>query len=239
MSYDFTGRVAFVTGAAGGLGAEVVRKLSGCGAVVVAFDLRDDHGHGDLALAGDITDSAAVNAAVARAEAEFGRIDLLVCAAGIAGGAVPTAEVSDELWDRVMAVNATGLFYTLRAVTPGMARRGYGRVVNFASIAATDGLLDGDVYAASKAAVVSITRTVGRGLAGTGVLVNCVQPALIDTGMAADLNAAQLEIATSRIPLGRPGRPEEVANLVAFLCSEDLSFSTGAMFDITGGRANR
>lgn len=140
--------------------------------------------------------------------------------------------------NHVLAVNATGTYAAIRAAIPGMVSRGYGRVVAIASIAAKEGLSNGDAYAASKAAVVSIVRTVGRDLARTGVLVNCIAPALVKTPMATTLSPDQYAHAVARIPMGRLGMPEEVATLVAFLASEDLSFSTGACFDISGGRAN-
>lgn len=235
--YDLSSRTALVTGGASGIGRAACERLLEAGARVAAFDVRVGTG-ADLSIVGDVTSSDDVDAAVERVRRELGPIDVVVCAAGVGGTATPTAELSDEAWEQVLDVNATGTLRVLRATIPGMVERGYGRIVTLASIAAWEGLGDRDAYAASKAAVVSVTRTVGRSLATTGVLVNCVVPALIDTELIEQLSPEQRATVLARIPMGRPGRPEEVATLIAFLCTEDLSFSTGACFDATGGRAN-
>jgi 3-oxoacyl-[acyl-carrier protein] reductase len=235
--YDLQRRTAIVTGGSNGIGRAVCKSLGLAGARVAAFDLRPSEGV-DLSVVGDVTSTADVDRAIQDVETRLGPIDVVVCAAGVFGYPTPTSELSDGEWERVLNVNATGTLRVLRAAIPGMVSGGYGRVVTIASIAAREGVLDGDAYAASKAAVVSLTRTVGRSLATTGVLVNCVVPALIATDMASDLSEKQREFAIARIPMGRLGHPEEVAALITFLCSEDLSFSTGASFDVSGGRAN-
>jgi 2-dehydro-3-deoxy-L-rhamnonate dehydrogenase (NAD+) len=235
--YDLQGRTAMVTGGASGIGHAACAQLVRAGARVASLDLQAATWV-DLAVIGDVTSAVDVTRAVAEAEDVLATIDVLVCAAGIFGPETPTAGLSDAVWQRVLDVNATGTLRLMRAVLPSMVDRGYGRIVNVASIAAREGVIDGDAYAASKAAVVSLTRTVGRSVATTGVLVNCVIPALIDTAMVSSLSAAQREFAESRIPMGRLGRADEVARLITFLCSEDLSFSTGASFDTSGGRAN-
>lgn len=235
--YDLQGRTALVTGGASGIGRAACLQLAHAEARVASFDLQPAIGV-DLAISGDVTSAPDVTRAVAETEHTLAPIDVLVCAAGVFGPVTPTADLTDAAWQRVLDVNATGTLRVIRAVLPGMVDRGYGRIVNVASIAAREGVIDGDAYSASKAAVVSLTRTIGRGVATTGVLVNCVIPALIDTHMASDLSPAQREFAELRIPMGRLGRAEEVAILITFLCTEDLSFSTGASFDISGGRAN-
>ncbi len=235
--YRFSGRVALVTGGASGIGAAVARRLLAEGAAVASLDLRAEAPEGVLALAGDISDSPQVDAAVARVEAEVGPIDVLVSSAGVPGESLPTGEITDEEWRRVMAINADGVFYCNRAVIPGMVARGYGRIVNIASIAGKEGNPMAAAYSASKAAVIAMTKAIGKDLARTGVLVNCVAPAVIDTPILEDVSQEHIDYMVERIPMGRMGRPEEVAALVCWLASEECSFSTGATYDISGGRA--
>ncbi len=233
--YDFTNRTALVTGGASGIGAAAAATLREGGAEVAVFDRARVEGY--LSVTGDIASSADVNAAVSEVERELGRIDVLVNSAGIPGESLRTVDVTDEEWHRVFAINANGSFYMCRAVLPGMVERGYGRIVLVASIAGKEGNPMAAAYSASKAAVIAMTKAIGKDVAGTGVLVNCIAPAVIETPILAGLSQHHIDYMVERIPLGRMGRPEEVAALVAFLASEDLSFSTGATFDISGGRA--
>jgi 2-dehydro-3-deoxy-L-rhamnonate dehydrogenase (NAD+) len=236
--YDFEGRVALVTGGAGGIGAATIARLRASGASTAAFDLAVDGVDGDvLGIAGDVTRSADLDAAVARVEDELGRLDVLVCCAGVGGDSLRTVDVSDAEWRRVFAVNSDGVFFANRAALPGMLSRGYGRIVNIASIAGKEGNPMATAYSASKAAVIAMTKAIGKDVAGSGVLVNCIAPAVIETPMLGDLSQEHVDYMVSRIPLGRMGRPEEVAALVAFLASEELDFATGAAFDLSGGRA--
>jgi NAD(P)-dependent dehydrogenase (short-subunit alcohol dehydrogenase family) len=231
-SYDFTGRAALVTGGVSGIGAAVAERLREGDAHVVTFDIdsRAD-------VQGDMRSSAALAAAVAKIEAEHGRLDILVNSAGVAGDSLHTVDVSDQEWERVLGVNASGSFYACRAAIPGMVERGYGRIVLVASIAGKEGNPMAAAYSASKAAVIAMTKAIGKDLAGTGVLVNCVAPAVIESPMLEGLSQEHLDYMVERIPLGRIGRPDEVAALICWLASEDCSFSTGATFDISGGRA--
>jgi 2-dehydro-3-deoxy-L-rhamnonate dehydrogenase (NAD+) len=233
--YDFGGRAALVTGGASGIGAATAARLRAEGAEVALFDRETVDGY--LSLTGDIASSADVDAAVAKAEAEFGRIDILVNSAGVPGASLRTVDVSDEEWQRVFAINANGSFYMCRAVLPGMMARGYGRIVLVASIAGKEGNPMAAAYSASKAAVIAMTKSIGKDVAGSGVLVNCIAPAVIETPILDGLSQHHIDYMIERIPLGRMGRAEEVAALACFLASEDLSFSTGAAFDISGGRA--
>jgi len=153
------------------------------------------------------------------------------------GASLHTADVSDEEWRRVFAINADGVFWCNRAVAPGMAERGYGRIVNVSSIAGKEGNPMAAAYSASKAAVIAMTKAIGKDVADTGVLVNCIAPAVIETPILAGLSQHHIDYMVERIPLGRMGKAEEVAALACFLASEDLSFSTGATYDISGGRA--
>jgi 3-oxoacyl-[acyl-carrier protein] reductase len=236
VTYDFAGRVALVTGGASGIGAAAVERLRAGGAQVAVFD-RDVDGLDGIAIAGDVSSSADVDAAVAHVESALGRIDVLVNSAGIGGDSLRTVDVSDEEWKRVLAVNADGTFFACRAVIPGMVERGYGRIVLLASIAGKEGNPMAAAYSASKAAVIAIAKAVGKDVAGTGVLVNCIAPAVIETPILAGLSQHHIDYMVSRIPLGRMGRPDEVAALICWLASEECSFSTGATYDISGGRA--
>jgi 2-dehydro-3-deoxy-L-rhamnonate dehydrogenase (NAD+) len=233
----FSGRVAFVTGGASGIGAAVAQRLHAEGARVASLDLDGDAPDGVLALQGDVASSSEVDTAVAEARRQLGAIDILVCSAGIPGASLPTVDVADEEWHRVFGVNADGVFFCNRAVIPEMVERGYGRIVNVASIAGKEGNPMAGAYSASKAAVIALTKAIGKDLARTGVLVNCVAPAVIDTPILDGISEEHIEYMVDRIPMGRIGEPEEVAALVCWLASEECSFSTGATFDVSGGRA--
>lgn len=235
--YRFSGRVALVTGGSSGIGEAVAVRLLAEGARVATLDRRPGGPEGALHLAGDVSSSADVNAAVAQAERELGPIDVLVCSAGVPGASLPTVEVTDEEWRRVLAINADGVFFCNRAVLPGMVERGYGRIVNVSSIAGKEGNPMAAAYSASKAAVIALTKAIGKDVARTGVLVNCIAPAVIETPILQGLSQEHVEYMVERIPMGRMGKPEEVAALVCWLASEECSFSTGATYDISGGRA--
>ena len=233
----FGGRVALVTGGSSGIGAAVVQRLRDEGAQVASLDVRAQAPDGVLALAGDVSRSADVEAAVAKARSELGPIDVLVCSAGVPGESLPTVEVTDEEWRRVMGINADGVFFCNRAVLPSMVERGYGRIVNVSSIAGKEGNPMAGAYSASKAAVIAMTKAIGKDVARSGVLVNCVAPAVIDTPILDGITQEHVDYMVDRIPMGRIGEPEEVAALICWLASEECSFSTGATYDISGGRA--
>jgi len=233
----FSGRVALVTGASSGIGAAVARRLRDEGARVASLDLDERAPEGVLALTGDVSESADVEEAVALARHELGPIDVLVCSAGVPGASLPTVDVPDEEWLRVMRINADGVFYCNRAVIASMVERGYGRIVNVASIAGKEGNPMAVAYSASKAAVIALTKAIGKDLARSGVLVNCVAPAVIDTPILEGITDEHLGYMIERIPMGRMGEPDEVAALVCWLASDECSFSTGATYDISGGRA--
>jgi 3-oxoacyl-[acyl-carrier protein] reductase len=233
----FTGRVALVTGGSSGIGAAAARRLLDEGARVASFDLDAEAHEGVLALAGDVARSSDVEAAVAQTHAQLGPIDVLVCSAGVPGASLPTVDVTDEEWRRVMGINADGVFYSNRAVIPSMVERGYGRIVNVASIAGKEGNPMAGAYSASKAAVIGMTKAIGKDIARTGVIVNCVAPAVIETPILDGITEEHIGYMVDRIPMGRMGEPEEVAALICWLASEECSFSTGATYDISGGRA--
>jgi 2-dehydro-3-deoxy-L-rhamnonate dehydrogenase (NAD+) len=221
-------RTAVITGGASGIGRASAQRLGQDGITVVTLDVS-----GDADVVADVTDSAAVSAAI---EA-IGPVDILVNSAGIVGPNKPLWEVSDQEWAATFAVNVTGTFQMCRAVVPGMRDRGWGRIVNLASMAGKDGNPRLGVYSATKAAVIGMTKSLGKELATSGVLVNAIAPAVIETPMNAANTPEVLEYMTSLIPMRRLGQPEEVAELVAWLASDKCSFSTGAVYDLSGGRA--
>jgi NAD(P)-dependent dehydrogenase (short-subunit alcohol dehydrogenase family) len=230
--YDFRSRVALVTGGASGIGAATAEKLRAGGAQVAVFDQK-----AGADVTGDVAVYSEVEAAVKKVEADFGRIDILVNSAGIPGASLHTVDVDAEEWESVMAVNANGSFYTCRAVLPGMLERGYGRIVLVSSVAGKEGNPMAAAYSTSKAAVIAMTKAIAKDVAGSGVIVNCVTPAVIDTPILEGLTDEHINYMVDRIPLRRMGTSDEVANLICWLASEDCSFSTGATFDISGGRA--
>ena len=229
--------MALVTGGGSGIGAATARRLLLEGAAVASLDLGGAPPEGALALSADVSDSRQVEAAVARATEELGPIDVLVCSAGITGESLSTVDVTDEEWRRVMAIDADGVFFCNRAVLAGMVERGYGRIVNVASIAGKEGNPMAAAYSSAKAAVIAMTKSIGKDVARTGVLVNCIAPAVIETPMLGGMADYHIDYMVERIPLGRMGGAEEVAALACWLASEECSFSTGATFDISGGRA--
>src|SRR6476469_9645901 len=222
--YGFEGRTALVTGGESGIGAATVERLRAGGAEVHVFDMAN----GD-----DVRDSRQLDAAVAK----LPRLDVLVCAAGVGGESLHTEEVSDEEWRRVHAINLDGVFFANRAAIPKMKANGYGRIVNVASIAGKEGNPMAGAYSSSKAAVIGLTKAIGKDVAGSGILVNAVAPAVINTPILGQMSEEHISYMLARIPLGRMGEPAEVASLICWLASEELTFSTGAVYDISGGRA--
>lgn len=238
-------QVAIVTGGARGIGAAVGQRLAADGFRIAVADIDVDAarktahgvGHGALGVELDVTNADSWSRAVETVTTELGRITALVNNAGIAGRSAPAWELSLEEWHQVIAIDLTGVFIGCRAVLPGMIEAGYGRVVNISSIAGKEGNPNASPYSAAKAGVIGLTKSLAKEVASSGILVNAVTPAVIATPILAQVSQEHIDYMTSRIPMGRTGKPEEVANLVGFLCSANLSFSTGAVFDISGGRA--
>src|SRR6202046_3328187 len=220
-------RTAVITGGASGIGRASAQRLGQDGIRVVTLDVS-----GDADVVTDVTDPAAVGAAI---EA-IGPVDILVKSARVVGPHKPLWEVSDQEWAATFAVNVNGTFHLCRAVVPGMRDRGWGRIVNLASMAGKEGNPRLGAYSATKAAVIGMTKSLGKELATSGVLVNAIAPAVIETPMNAANTPEVREYMTSLIPMRRLGRPEEVAELVAWLASDKCSFSTGAVYDLSGGR---
>jgi len=235
-----TDRVAIVTGGASGIGAGIAARLAADGARVSLWD-RDEAALAGAAAAHkaavDVTDADAVARAAADTEATLGRVDILVASAGITGPNLSVRDYPVAEWDRVIDVNLNGVFYCNRAVVPHMLRNGYGRIVNIASIAGKEGNPNAAAYSASKAGVIGLTKSLGKELARTDIRVNCVTPAAVRTPLFAQMTQEHIDFMLSKIPIGRFGEIDEIAALVCWLASEECSFSTGGVFDISGGRA--
>lgn len=242
---DFQGRHAVVTGGATGLGYAIAQRLIASGGTVTVWD-RDAAagqqaaqalGAGTRAVAVDVAQHGSVQAAVQATLANAPRIDALVNSAGITGPNTKVWDYPVQAWRDVMDVNVNGLFHCCREVVPVMRAQGWGRIVNIASVAGKDGNPNASAYSASKAAVIALTKSLGKELADTGVRVNCVTPAAVKTAIFDQMSAEHIAFMLSKIPMGRFGTPEEVAAMVAWLCTDDCSFSTGAVFDLSGGRS--
>jgi 2-dehydro-3-deoxy-L-rhamnonate dehydrogenase (NAD+) len=229
-------RVAIVTGGSGGLGGAIARRLRADGYHVAIADIDVPDGD-DFAVPVDVTDPESAATMCERILDRWGRVDVLVNNAGIAGPTAPVTGYPPDAWQRVIMVNLVGVFHCTRACLPPMVAAGYGRVVNIASIAGKDGNPEMSAYSASKGGVIAFTKSVAKEVARTGVLVNCVVPGVIDAGLTDKAPEEERRLFLSRIPMGRMGRPGELAELVSWLASERCSFSTGATFDLSGGRA--
>jgi len=242
---DFKNRTAVVTGGAAGIGYAIAQRLVGSGARVALWDRDADAlakaqaalGAGTVVQALDVADADAVARAAAATDAALGRIDVLVCSAGIAGPNHTTWEYPLDAWRQVIDVNLNGLFYCNRAVVPVMRRNDYGRIVNIASIAGKEGNPTASAYSASKAGVMALTKSLGKELAKTGIRVNCVTPAAVRTAIFDQISQQHIDFMLSKIPMARFGQVEEIAAMVCWLASEECSFATGAVFDLSGGRA--
>jgi 2-dehydro-3-deoxy-L-rhamnonate dehydrogenase (NAD+) len=241
----FAEQVAVVTGGASGIGLGIATRLAAEGARLSLWD-RDGESLAAVAatlpgsphrLIADMTDAAAVQHAADETVAEYGRIDILIASAGITGPNATSWDYSVADWDRVIDVNLNGVYYTCRAVVPHMLRAGDGRIVNIASIAGKEGNPNAAAYSASKAGVIALTKALGKELALTKIRVNCVAPAAVRTPLFAQMTEAQIDYMLSKIPLGRFGEIDEIASMVCWLASRECSFSTGAVFDVSGGRA--
>lgn len=237
----FTGRRAVITGGASGIGLGIAKRLTEEGAAVILWDA--DQGRIEAAVVElgeqargvrvDVTDPDMVE----RAAADTGAVDVLVASAGITGPNTVVWEYPVDAWRKVMAVNVDGVFLCNRALVPGMRAAGYGRIVNVASVAGKEGNPNASAYSASKAAVIGLTKSLGKELATSGVTVNCVTPAAVRTAIFDQMAQSHIDFMLSKIPMGRFGTVEEVTALVCWLASEECSFTTGAVFDISGGRA--
>lgn len=239
----FAGRSAIVTGGASGLGKAVAARIVAEGGTVALWDLtadalaaaKDETGASHV-QALDVSDVAAVEGAAAASHAALGKVDILVCSAGITGATVPVHEFPVDSWLRVFDINVNGLFYCNRAVVPLMLAAGYGRIVNVSSVAGKEGNPNASAYSASKAAVIGLTKSLGKELAGKGVIANALTPATFESPILAQLPQSQVDYMRSKIPMGRLGEVQESAAMVCFMASEECSFTTASTFDTSGGR---
>jgi NAD(P)-dependent dehydrogenase (short-subunit alcohol dehydrogenase family) len=244
---DFEGKVAVITGGARGIGLASARMILERGGRVALWDADGDEAERALlglkagdratAIAVDISEDSQVTSALRGAESAHGKVDILVNSAGIIGAPGPVTSLESDVWRRVLDVNLTGTFLCSKQAAPGMVARGWGRIVNIASLAGKDGTPLMAAYSASKAGVIALTKTMGKELATSGVLVNCIAPAALDTEMARNADPALLKIMIDKSPMQRLGTAEECAELVCWLASDRCGFSTGACFDLSGGRA--
>ena len=240
----FSGRTAVITGGASGLGKVVAHRIAREGGGVALWDVNRaalDAARADMAgvhiAEVDVSDHAAVARAAKEAYEKFGHIDILVNSAGITGATVPVQDFPIDSWHRTLAINVNGVFFACREVIPYMLKSGYGRIVNVASVAGKEGNPNASAYSASKAGVIGLTKSLGKELATTGVLVNCVAPAVVKTELFSQMTEQHIQYMLSKIPMNRFGEVDEVAEMVAWLASDLCTFATGATFDLSGGRA--
>ena len=239
----FDGRAAVVTGGASGLGKAAAARIVAVGGTVVLWDLNPDTLKAAAAEVGatatvalDVSDADAVAAAARSSHEALGRIDILVASAGITGATVPVQEFPIDSWKRVVDINLNGVFYCSRAIVPFMLANGYGRIVNVASVAGKEGNPNASAYSASKAGVIGFTKSLGKELAGKGVIANSLTPATFESPILEQLPPSQVDYMRSKIPMGRLGEVDESAAMVCFMASEECSFTTASTFDTSGGR---
>ncbi|MEI5998973.1 SDR family oxidoreductase [Paraburkholderia bengalensis] len=243
-SYDFAGAAAVVTGGARGIGAQIARRLADCGARVAVWDRDADASRASRADGGqsaffavDIADPACVARAAQATLERFGGISLLVNNAGYAGPTVPLDEYDPAEWSRIVDINLKGTFNVCRELVPALRRAGDARIVNIASLAGKEGTPNASAYSAAKAGVLALTKSLGKELAQSGVLVNAIAPAAVRTSLLEQMAPAHMQTMIDRSPMKRLGEPDEVAELTLWLCSASCTFNTGAVFDLSGGRA--
>ncbi|WP_213881773.1 SDR family NAD(P)-dependent oxidoreductase [Pseudomonas sp. dw_358] len=244
MSRSLEGQTAIVTGGMRGIGLGIAKRLSQAGAQIVIWDLAvdswDSQANGFepvLRQAVNVASLASVQAAVDQVLTQQGRIDILINNAGINGPVVPSWEYPVEAWDQVIAIDLTAVFYSCRTVIPHMRERGYGRIVNVASMAGKDGVQYISAYSAAKAGVIAFTKSAAKELAQDGVLLNCIAPAMVETGLMAEMTPEHIVASKAKIPMGRFLQIDEIANMVTWIAGPECSFTTGFVFDLSGGRA--
>ena len=244
---DLKGRVAVITGGAQGIGYAVAERMLKSGASLALWDINEERllqakqalgAFGEVAVqVVELTDEASVDAATQSTLTKLGRLDVLVNSAGITGGNGSTWELAPDVWRRVIEVNLVGSYLTCRSVVPHMIKAGYGRIVNIASVAGKEGNPNASHYSASKAGLIGLTKSLGKELAKSGVLVNAVTPAAANTPIFDSMKQEHIDFMLSKIPMGRFLEVREAASMICWLATEDCAFSTGAVFDLSGGRA--
>ncbi|MCQ9618291.1 SDR family oxidoreductase [Paenalcaligenes niemegkensis] len=236
VQYDFSDQVAVVTGASAGIGFAIAERLRACGAIVSNWDLAPD-GNDPLACQVDVTDAAALEAAAADLHQKTGRIDMLINNAGFAGPTTELWRYCPDTWQKIIDVNLVGVFNVCRAITPYMHEAKQGRIVNISSLAGKEGTPNASAYSAAKAGVLALTKSLGKELASSNVLVNAIAPAAVETELLKQMSPSHVQTMIDKSPMKRLGSVAEVAEMTAWLCSAACSFNTGAVFDLSGGRA--
>jgi|TARA_B110000114_G_scaffold55972_1_gene59536 NAD(P)-dependent dehydrogenase (short-subunit alcohol dehydrogenase family) len=238
ISYDFTDRVAVVTGGANGIGADIAKHLRLAGAHVAIWDKRQGNVADDQYFEVDITNNQQVTKAAGAVIERFGQVDFLINSAGFTGPTMPLSKFDVETWQRVIDVNLVGTFKVCRALTPLMQQKNYGRIVNLASLAGQEGTPNASAYSAAKGGVIAMTKSLGKELAMTNVRVNCIAPAAVDTDILVQMSPEHVQRMIDKSPMERLGQVEEVTHMVLWLCSSACTFNSGAVFDLSGGRAS-
>lgn len=237
---DLNGRVAVVTGGSSGIGEATVQRMLSSGAKVAVWDMNIPSTNYDqdslIFIKTNVSDETSIANATTKTLERFGRVDSLVNSAGVAGINAPVDEYPIDEWKRVIDINLHGTFLTCRALVPHMKDNGYGRIVNLSSVAGKEGNPTASAYSAAKAGVIALTRSLGKELATSGVLVNAVTPTTVNTPILAQVSESHIDYMKSKIPMGRLGEAQELASLIVWLCTTECSFSTAAVFDASGGR---
>ena len=237
---DLNGRMAVVTGGSSGIGEATVQRMLSSGAKVAVWDMNIPSTNYDpdsfIFIETDVSDETSISSATTKTLERFGRVDSLVNSAGVAGINAPVDEYPIDEWKRVIDINLHGTFLTCRALVPHMKDNGYGRIVNLSSVAGKEGNPTASAYSAAKAGVIALTRSLGKELATSGVLVNAVTPTTVNTPILAQVSESHIDYMKSKIPMGRLGDAQELASLIVWLCTAECSFSTAAVFDASGGR---
>jgi len=237
---DLNGRIAVVTGGSSGIGEATVQRMLSSGAKVAVWDMNIPSTNYDqdsfIFIKTNVSDETSIANATTKTLERFGRVDSLVNSAGVAGINAPVDEYPIDEWKRVIDINLHGTFLTCRALVPHMKDNGYGRIVNLSSVAGKEGNPTASAYSAAKAGVIALTRSLGKELATSGVLVNAVTPTTVNTPILAQVSESHIDYMKSKIPMGRLGEAQELASLVVWLCTAECSFSTAAVFDASGGR---
>lgn len=234
--YDFSGQIAVVTGGSNGIGAQIADNLRNAGATVCIWDLAVDDNEGNSSSL-DITNLESVRLAAQQVHERHGRVDLLVNSVGFSGPTMPLSSYDPGTWEHVISVNLMSIFNVCHEIVPYMQRSGAGRIVNMASLAGKEGTPNASAYSAAKAGVLALTKSLGKELASSGVFVNAVAPAAVHTSLLAQMTEEHVQTMIDKSPMQRLGEPQEVAELTLWLCSDSCTFSTGAVFDLSGGRS--
>lgn len=237
LTYDYSNKVAVVTGGAKGIGAQIAQQLRGVGATVIIWDRHQGQVSDDEYAAVDVTNNEQILAATEQLKQRYGKVDFLINSAGLTGPTMPLAEYDIEKWQYIIDVNLVGSFKVCRAITPLMQQKNYGRIVNLSSLAGKEGTPNASAYSAAKAGIIAMTKSLGKELALTDIRVNSIAPAAVNTDILQQMSPEHVQVMIDKSPMQRLGEVEEVSQMVLWLCSSACTFNSGAVFDLSGGRA--